>query len=277
MSGSSDRLDAEPRFALADFVGKVAVITGAGSGMGAACAREFARRGATVVLIDLNEQGAEDVAAQCRADQDRLGLDTDADATAAPGDVADSAFCDAAVAEVVSRYGSLDVLVTAAGTIHRADAMATGDDDWRRVMSVNVDGMFYSCRAALRPMVAAGSGVIVNFGSIWGAVGSAGATAYCVSKGAVHQLTRALALDHVEQGIRVNAVAPGEVNTPMLSSQRARPPTAEDLQALADATIPMKRLAEPEEIAKVVAFLASDAASYVTGEIVHVDAGYTAR
>jgi len=172
---------------------------------------------------------------------------------------------------------AVDVLVNAAGTIHRADSLATNDDDWRRVMSVNIDGMFYLCRAALRSMVAAKSGSIVNFGSIWGGVGSAGSTAYCVSKGAVHQLTRALALDHVEQGIRVNAVAPGEVNTPMLASQRSTPPTPEDLQALAEATIPMKRLAEPEEIARVVAFLASDAASYMTGEIVHVDAGYTAR
>ena len=98
-----------------------------------------------------------------------------------------------------------------------------------------------------------------------------------MSKGAVHQLTRALALDHVEQGIRVNAVAPGEVNTPMLASERAAPPSADDLQALADATIPMKRLADPDEIAAVVVFLASDDASYMTGEIVHVDAGYTAR
>ena len=126
-------------------------------------------------------------------------------------------------------------------------------------------------------MTAAGAGAIVNFGSIWGGVGSAGSTAYCVSKGAVHQLTRALALDHAEQGIRVNAVAPGEVDTPMLSSQRAAPPSPEDLQALADATIPMKRLAQPNEIAKVVVFLASDDASYITGEIVYVDAGYTAR
>ena len=135
----------------------------------------------------------------------------------------------------------------------------------------------FTCRAAIPHMAAGGRGAIVNFGSIWGGVGSAGALAYCVSKGAVHQLTRALALDHVEAGIRVNAVAPGEVRTPMLSSQRARPPTESDLQALADATIPMKRLAEPAEIAKVVVFLASDDASYMTGEIVHVDAGYTAR
>ena len=126
-------------------------------------------------------------------------------------------------------------------------------------------------------MVTAHAGTIVNFGSIWGDVGAAGVTAYCASKGAIHQLTRALALDHAEDGVRINAVAPGEVNTPMLASQRATPPTADDLQAMADATIPVKRLAEPGEIADMVHFLASDRASYMTGAIVTVDGGYTAR
>lgn len=258
------------------FTGRVAVVTGAASGMGAATARELSRRGATVVLVDIDETRAHGVAEECREIRDEAGR-TDAEAVAMVGDVGDSAFCDATVERVVDRFGSIDVLVNAAGTIHRADSLGTDDDDWHRVMRVNVDGMFFLCRAALRPMIAVRSGAIVNFGSIWGGVGSAGATAYCVSKGAVHQLTRSLALDHAEQGIRVNAVAPGEVNTPMLSSQRASAPSAADLQALADATIPMKRLAEPEEIARVVVFLASDEASYMTGEIVHVDAGYTAR
>ena len=126
-------------------------------------------------------------------------------------------------------------------------------------------------------MAAQDSGVIVNFGSIWGDVGTAGVVAYCASKGAVHQITRAMALDHVEDGIRINAVAPGEVNTPMLSSGHLTPPTAKDLDRLAHSTIPMKRLAEPEEIAEVVVFLASDAASYMTGAIIPVDGGYTAR
>lgn len=253
-----------------DFTDKVVAITGAASGMGAATAREFAARGAVLELIDLNRSGAETVAEECR----------DAGAAAVSvwaGDISSSAFCDQTIDSIVAEHGRLDVLVTAAGTIHRADSLGTSDDDWRRVMGVNIDGMFYCCRAALRHMTAAGSGTIVNFGSIWGGVGSAGSTAYCVSKGAVHQLTKALALDHVEQGVRVNAVAPGEVNTPMLSSQRDEPPTDEYLQALADATIPMRRLAQPHEIAKVVVFLASDDASYMTGEIVQVDGGYTAR
>ena len=253
-----------------DMAARTVLITGGASGMGAATAREFAARGATLILADLDRAGAERVAEQCQS----LGAGT---VSVAVGDVSRSDFCDETVNTAVESHGSIDVLVTAAGTIHRADSLGTSDADWQRVMGVNIDGMFFMCRAALRHMTAAGTGAIVNFGSIWGGVGSAGSTAYCVSKGAVHQLTRALALDHAEQGIRVNAVAPGEVDTPMLSSQRVAPPSHEDLQALADATIPMKRLAQPEEIAKVVVFLASDDASYITGEIVHVDAGYTAR
>lgn len=240
------------------FAGKVVAVTGGSSGMGAASAELFGELGATVVIIDLDEPQAPQQAPLI-------------------GDVSDSAFCTHAIASIIDRHGQLDVLVNAAGTIHRADSLGTTDDDWRRVMSVNVDGMFFLSRQAIQHMASRGQGTIVNFGSIWGGVGSAGATAYCVSKGAVHQLTRAMALDHVEQGIRINAVAPGEVRTPMLASQRVVPPTEQDLQDLADATIPMKRLAEPSEIAAVVAFLASDDASYMTGEIVHVDAGYTAR
>lgn len=252
-------------FAEGSFSGKVIAITGAASGMGAACARAFSDLGGTVAIIDIDEKNASTVAAEIAGEDPIIG------------DISDSSFCIEAIETITERYRRLDVLVNAAGTIHRADALGTTNDDWRRVMGVNIDGMFYLSRAAVDYMSKRGSGTIVNFGSIWGGVASAGSTAYCVSKGAVHQLTRAMALDHVHQGIRINAVAPGEVRTPMLSSQRASPPSEADLQAMADATIPMKRLAEPEEIANVVVFLASNAASYMTGEIVHVDAGYTAR
>jgi len=252
-------------FAAGTFDSKVIAITGAASGMGAACARIFAELGGTVVIIDMDRDRAVQVATEIGADQPVIG------------DIGESEFCSRAISGVVEEHGRLDVLVNAAGTIHRADALGTSDDDWQRVMRTNVDGMFYLSRAAVGVMAEQGGGSIVNFGSIWGGVGSAGSTAYCVSKGAVHQLTRAMALDHVEAGIRINAVAPGEVRTPMLSSQRATPPTEADLQAIADAHIPMKRLADPSEIANVVVFLASDDASYMTGEIVHVDAGYTAR
>ena len=192
------------------------------------------------------------------------------------GDVSDSAFCKQAVATAVERYGRLDILVNAAGIIVRADGPGTTDEQWQRIMNVNVNGVFYISRAAVAVMKEQGSGAIVNFGSIWGEVGAAGVMAYCASKGAVHQITRAMALDHVKDGIRINAVCPGEVNTPMLTSERSAPVTAEMMQALAD-SVPMGRLAAPVEIARVVLFLSSDAASYMTGAMVNVDAGFTAR
>ena len=248
-----------------NFEGKVVMITGGASGMGAASAREFAKQGARVIIVDLNAALAKSVAAEIGVGEPVVG------------DVADSAFCTRAVETAMSRHGRLDVLVNCAGMIHRADAGGTSDADWRRVMGVNVDGVFFMSRAAVVPMRRQKSGAIVNFGSIWGGVGAAGVVAYCASKGAVHNLTRAMALDYVKEGIRINAVCPGEVNTPMLASGRAVPPTAEDLRKLGEAVVPMGRLADPAEIARVVVFLASDDASYMTGSLVTIDAGYTAR
>jgi len=247
------------------FQGKVVLITGGASGMGAACARLFAEQAAKVIIADINGALAAAVAAEVGAGEPLVG------------DVADSGFCDRAVAAALERHGRLDVLVNAAGIIYRAPGETTPDEAWRRVMAVNVDGVFFMSRAAVRAMKRQGSGAIVNFGSIWGGIGSAGVAAYCASKGAVHNLTRAMALDHARDGIRINAICPGEVNTPMLASGRAVPPTAEDLRKLGEAVVPMGRLADPMEIARVVVFLASDAASYMTGSMIDVDAGYTAR
>ncbi len=248
-----------------DFNGKTVLITGAASGMGAASAREFAELGANVVVVDMNQDLAKEVASKIGAGSPILG------------DVSDSSFCRRTVSQVAELHGRLDVVVNCAGVIHRADAQGTSDEQWAKVMGTNVNGVFFMSRAAIGPMKKQGSGAIVNFGSIWGGVGAAGVLAYCASKGAVHQITRAMALDHVKDGIRINAVCPGEVNTPMLASGRPSPPTPADLQKLAEDTIPMARLAEPVEIAKVVVFLASDDASYMTGTLVTVDAGYTAR
>lgn len=231
--------------------------------MGAATVRRMAAGGAHVVIVDRNADLARAVAAEIGG-------------TPMVGDVADSSFCDGAVAEVVGRHGSLDVLVNAAGVIVRASGENTTDEQWARIMGVNVSGTFFMCRAALRVMKPQGRGAIVNFGSIWGDLGSAGVAAYCASKGAVHNLTRALAMDHAADGIRVNAVRPGEVNTPMLQSERDEAVTDQLLAQIA-ATVPMGRLADPDEIARVVCFLASDDASYMTGAMVSVDAGYGAR
>ena len=246
-----------------DFINKIAIVTGGASGMGAATARELAAAGAQVVIVDRNEALAAEVAQE-------IGAET------AVGDVSDPDFCQQVVDEAVERNGRLDILVNAAGIIVRADALGTSNEQWQKVMNVNVSGIFYLSRAAVAVMKQQGKGVIVNFGSIWGGVGAAGVVAYCASKGAVHQLTRAMALDHVKDGIRINAVCPGEVNTPMLASERSEPVTEEILQRIAS-TVPMERLADPVEIARVVLFLASDDASYMTGAMVNVDAGYTAR
>lgn len=248
-----------------EFTDKVILITGGASGMGAATAREFKAAGAEVAIVDLDAELAEKVAAEIVVQPPLIG------------DVSDPAFCSRAVDQTLERHGRLDVLVNCAGIIFRADAQGTADENWRRVMAVNTDGVFYMSRAAVGPMKKQGCGVIINFGSIWGNVGAAGVVAYCASKGAVHQITRAMALDHAKDGLRILAVCPGEVNTPMLASGRPEPPTPEDLKKLAENTIPMGRLADPGEIARVVLFMASDAASYMTGSLVTVDAGYTAR
>lgn len=235
--------------------GRIAIVTGAASGMGAATARLLTEAGATVLGADIASNPA----------------------IALIGDVADSAFCDAAVAKAVALHGRIDILVNAAGVIVRADAPATDDDAWYRQMRVNVDGTFFMCRAAIRQMRQQGSGAIVNFGSIWGSAGGKGHVAYATAKGAVHNLTRSLALDHAREGIRVNAVCPGEVDTPMLrGAGRAVPLTDAQLAEMADRVVPNGRLAQPEEIGRVVVFLCSDAASYMTGALVPVDGGWSA-
>lgn len=246
-----------------DLTGRVAVITGAASGMGNACAVLLAERGAQVALVDVNPS-VEPFAVEL-------------DAVAHVGSVADSRFCNEVIWATEENFGSVDILVNAAGTIVRADGVDTTDDEWRRIFSVNVDGLFYMSRAAVLGMVERGRGSIINFGSIWGDVGGPGHTAYAATKGAVHQITKSMALEHARDGVRVNAVLPGEIRTPMLASEREVPPTEDDLNELAERVVPMGRLGDPKEVAEVVAFLASDAASYMTGSLVTVDAGYTAR
>ena len=235
--------------------GRIAIVTGAASGMGEATARLLTEAGATVLGADI-------------ASSPQVAL---------IGDVADSAFCDAAVAQAVALHGRIDILVNAAGVIVRADAPATDDDAWYRQIRVNVDGTFFMCRAAVRQMRQQGGGAIVNFGSIWGSAGGKGHVAYATAKGAVHNLTRSLALDHAREGIRVNAVCPGEVDTPMLrSAGRAVPLTDAQLAEMANRVVPNGRLAQPDEIGRVVVFLCSDAASYMTGALVPVDGGWSA-
>ena len=254
---------------MTNFSGKSAVITGGASGMGAAAVRLFTAAGGRAILVDKNRDLAQTVA-------DETG------AIAMIGDVSDSSFCNDVIAAAVANFGKLDIVINAAGIIVRSNGVGTTDEQWHRIMNVNVSGTFFMCRAAIKQMLkqtnedSAASGSIVNFGSIWGDLGAAGVAAYCASKGAVHNLTRALALDHAQDNIRINAVCPGEVNTPMIQSERNEPVTPELMARLAS-TVPMGRLADPAEVARVALFIASDEASYMTGSLVNVDAGFTAR
>ncbi|MEO6943059.1 MAG: glucose 1-dehydrogenase [Terrimesophilobacter sp.] len=245
--------------------GKRSIITGGAGGIGSATARAFAKEGARVAIVDLDEVAATRVADEISA--------SGGEAIAIGADVSSESDVERVVAIVVDTFGGLDVLFNNAGIIRRTTVVDTTADEWDRVFAVNVKSIFLMCKYAVPVMAFGGGGSIVNTGSGWGLKGGGRAISYCASKGAVVNMTRALAIDHGAQGIRVNSVNPGDVNTGMLIEEARQLSTELGAFLAESADRPLGRMGEPEEIAAAVVWLASDASSYVTGAALVVDGG----
>ena len=252
-------------------MGKRALITGGASGIGRATAMLFAREGAAVAVVDVDRTGGQAVVQAIAAIA--AIADEGGQAIFVHCDVTQAADCQRAVRRTVDELGGLDILFNNAGIIRRATVVGTTEEEWDRVMAVNVKSILLLSKYAIPVMEAAGGGVIVNTGSGWGLVGGANAVSYCASKGAVVNMTRAMAIDHGPQNVRVNCICPGDTDTSMLRNE-ARQLGASDEVFLAEAADrPLGRIGKPEEIAQAVLYLASDAASFVTGATLVVDGG----
>jgi meso-butanediol dehydrogenase / (S,S)-butanediol dehydrogenase / diacetyl reductase len=253
------------------FEGRVALVTGGNSGIGEATAERLAAEGASVAVVARDEaRGAELVK--------RIG-DAGGKAAFFTADVTQEEAVKRMVEAVMQRFGRIDVLVNNAGIINFGTVITADIDEWDHLMATNVRGVFLTSRYVLPHMIAAGGGSVVNLGSNLGLVGTRGAAAYATSKGAIVQLTKAMALDHVAEGIRVNCVCPGTIDTPLVQRQRIGR-TEEQLRQGEERLRqrhPIGRMGTPEEVAAVIAFLASDEASFVTGSLYSIDGGYIAQ
>jgi len=250
---------------MAAMAGKRALVTGAASGMGRATSELLAQDGASVVLADIDIGAASAVADAIRAAGGR--------AVAVACDVASSADVRAAVETAVRELGGLDVVVNCAGIIRRASVVETTEEEWDRVMAVNVGSVFLTGKHAVPVMAAGGGGSIINISSGWGLKGGPAASSYCASKGAVVNLTRAMAIDHGPQNIRVNCICPGDTDTPMLRSEARQLGLDEAAFLEESADRPIKRLGTGLDIARAVRFFASDESTWVTGATLVVDGG----
>ena len=245
--------------------GKSAIITGAASGIGRATARLFSREGASVLLADLNEAAGREVQREISSAGGRAQFEF--------GDVTQARDCQRIVQRALEFFGAVHILFNNAGIIRRASVLDLSEEDWDRIMDVNVKSIFLMSRYALPVMARAGGGSIVNTASGWGLTGGSRAAAYCASKGAVVLLTKAMAVDHGPQNIRVNCICPGDTDTAMLRDEARQLGEITD-RFLADAARrPLGRLGKPEEIAQAALYLASDASSFVTGTALVVDGG----
>lgn len=244
---------------------KVAIVTGAGSGIGRAIAQEFAKEGAKVVVADYNEATAVETV--------QLISSVGGQAVVSKTDVSDEKQIQAMVQLAVSNFGGLDILVNNAGVALMADLMNTTDEIWQKTIDVDLKGVFLGIRAAVPEMEKRGKGKIINTASIAGLVGFQGITAYCAAKGGVVNMTREVALDLASKKINVNAIAPGVIKTNMTSDLLKDEKTAQGMLA----QTPIGRLGEPEDIAHLAVYLASDESDFVTGQIIAIDGGWTIK
>jgi len=248
--------------------GRVAIVTGAGSGIGRASALLFAQEGAVVAIVDRDEAGAHATMVAIEASGGRASVHI--------GDVGDGDFALAAVGEVMARHSRLDVLMTAAGFSCGGTVVNTDPADWDAVFRTNVGGTWLWARAAVPEMQRQGQGSIITLASQLAIAGGRGNSAYIAAKGAIISLTRTMAVDFATDGIRVNAIAPGAIDTPLLRRSFAR---HADPQAVGEASRQrhaMKRFGRPEEVAQTALYLASDASSFTTGTVLPVDGGWLA-
>jgi len=251
------------------FEHKAALITGGTSGIGLAAAQLFAQEGARVVLMARDRARGQAAAAQISAAGGK--------ALFIAGDVGLAADCERSVAAAMDAYGRLDILFNNAGVIHvNRTVVETSEEEWDATLNSNLKSIFLMSRAAIPQIVKSGGGTIINNASIFGLVGGSGVAAYCAAKGGVITLTKAMALDHAAQNIRVNCICPGSVNTPMLESEMNDLGGVEVQLPQFASRHPLNRIASPQEIAQSVAYLASDAASFITGIALPVDGGRSA-
>jgi NAD(P)-dependent dehydrogenase (short-subunit alcohol dehydrogenase family) len=246
-------------------VGKVALITGAASGIGRATALLFAREAASVVIADRNESAGRAVAEQI--------IDDGGQALFEPTDVTNASDCERVVHRALARFDGIHILFNNAGIIRRASVLELTEEDWDRVMAVNVRSTFLMSRLVIPIMAQSGGGSIINMSSGWGLAGGPRAAAYCASKGAVVLLTKAMAIDHGRQNIRVNCICPGDTDTNMLRTEAQQLEESDDRFLAESARRPLGRIGKPEEIAQAALYLASDASSFVTGTALVVDGG----
>jgi len=245
--------------------GKVALITGAASGIGRATALLFAREGAAVVITDVDQAGGQTVAGEIINNGGRAIFE--------PADVTRAADCKRVVERTLSEFSNIHILFNNAGIIRRASVVELSEEDWDRVMAVNVKAIFLMCRQVIPAMASVGGGSIINTASGWGLAGGPRAAVYCASKGAVVLLTKAMAVDHGVQNIRVNCICPGDTDTNMLRNEAQQLGEPSDRFLAEAARRPLGRVGKPDEIAQAALYLASDAASFVTGTALVVDGG----